>query len=184
MRERILEVINGWLRHPVVPLVADDLMHAVARGAAYYGLSRQGKGVRVRGGIPRTYYIGVETAALAVPGMRPPLKLLTVVPFGMEEGAGHQIADRQFSLRIGESARFRFFQSTERKKDAPGEMLDGISDEVEEVSPVEVTLAGNPGEVVAVTLESLVTETGILELWFVARDGRRWKLEFSVRSKR
>ena len=38
-----------------------------------------------------------------------------------------------------------------------------------------------PGEVVAVTLESLVTETGMLELWFVANDARRWKLEFNVR---
>ena len=34
------------------------------------------------------------------------------------------------------------------------------------------------------TLESLVTETGVLELWFVALDGRRWKLEFNVRPKR
>jgi hypothetical protein len=36
---------------------------------------------------------------------------------------------------------------------------------------------------VPVTLESLVTETGVLELWFVARDGRRWKLEFNIRPK-
>ncbi len=66
-------------------------MHAVARGAAYYGLARQGKGVRVRGGVPRSYYIGIEAAMPAVPGMKPPLKALTVVPFGMEEGRGHQI---------------------------------------------------------------------------------------------
>jgi len=35
---------------------------------------------------------------------------------------------------------------------------------------------------VPVTLEALVTETGVLELWCVARDGRRWKLEFNVRA--
>ena len=28
---------------------------------------------------------------------------------------------------------------------------------------------------------SVVTETGMLQLWCVARDGRRWKLEFNVR---
>jgi hypothetical protein len=39
-------------------------------------------------------------------------------------------------------------------------------------------------ETVPVTLESLVSETGVLDLWFVARDGRRWKLEFNVRPKR
>jgi molecular chaperone DnaK (HSP70) len=184
IRERMLEVLTQWLARPITPLVSDDLMHAVARGAAYYGLARQGKGVRVRGGVPRSYYIGIETAMPAVPGMKPPLKALTVVPFGMEEGDGHQIKDRQFALRIGERAQFRLFQSTERKQDAPGEMLDEIAPEMEELTPVEVSLPGNPGETVPVTLESLVTETGMLELWFVASDGRRWNLDFNVRPRR
>ena len=184
VRERILEALNRWMPQAVTPLVSEDLMHAVARGAAYYGLARQGKGVRVRGGVPRTYYIGVETSMPAVPGMRPPLKLLTVVPFGMEEGEGRQLPGRQFSLRVGERAQFRFFQSAERKNDAAGEMLEEIPPEVEEVSPVEVSLPGEPGQTVPVTLESLVTETGMLELWFVARDERRWKLEFNVRPRR
>jgi molecular chaperone DnaK (HSP70) len=183
IRDRILHVLNSWLQHPVTPLVSGDVMHAVARGAAYYGLVRQGKGVRVRGGVPRTYYIGIETAMPAVPGMRPPLKALTVVPFGMEEGTGHQIRDRQFALSVGERAQFRFFQSAERKEDAAGVLLDEIPEGVEETAPVEVTLAGNPGETVPVTLESLVTETGVLELWFIARDGRRWKFDFNVRPK-
>jgi molecular chaperone DnaK (HSP70) len=183
VRGRILEVLNHWLPQSATALVAGDLMHAVARGAAYYGLARQGKGVRVRGGVPRTYYIGIETAMPAVPGMRPPLKALTVAPFGMEEGTGHQIQDRQFALSIGERAQFRFFQSAERKEDAAGVMLDEIPEGVEETSPVEVFLPGNPGETVPVTLESLVTETGVMELWFVAGDGRRWKLEFDVRPK-
>jgi molecular chaperone DnaK (HSP70) len=184
VRERMLEVLNLWLARPITPLIADDLMHAVARGAAYYGLARQGKGVRVRGGVPRSYYIGIETAMPAVPGMKPPLKALTVVPFGMEEGGGHQIKDRQFALRIGERAQFRLFQSTERKQDAPGEMLEEIAPELEELTPVEVSLPGKAGETVPVTLESLVTETGMLELWFVASDGRRWKLDFNVRPRR
>ena len=119
----------------------------------------------------------------AVPGMKPPLKALTVVPFGMEEGGGHQIGDRRFALRIGARAQFRQFQSTERKQDVPGEMLEEITPEMEELTPVEVSLPGNPGETVAVTLESRVTETGMLELWFVASDGRRWKLEFNVRPR-
>ncbi len=32
-----------------------------------------------------------------------------------------------------------------------------------------------------VSFETVVTETGMLQLWCVARDGRRWKLEFNVR---
>ena len=38
-------------------------------------------------------------------------------------------------------------------------------------------------EVVPVSFESVVTETGMLQLWCVARDGRRWKLEFNVRER-
>jgi len=184
VRDRICEIVNRWLPKPVTPLISGDLMRSVAQGAAYYGLAKQGKGVRVRGGVPHSYYIGVEAATPAVPGMRPPLKALTVVPFGMEEGTGHQFRDRTFALHLGERAQFRFFQSTERVHDAAGSLLEEIDPSMEELSPVEVTLQGDTNEMVPVTLESLVTETGVLELWFVARDGRRWKLEFNVRPKK
>src|SRR5260370_40368371 len=127
----------------------------------------------------------MESAMPAVPGMPAPLKALTVVPFGMEEGSSARLPDREFGLVVGEPAEFRFFQSAVRKNDAAGTMLDNVSDDLEELSPLEVSLpaAGNAGEVVPVTLESVVTETGMLQLWSVARDGRRWKLAFNVRVK-
>jgi molecular chaperone DnaK (HSP70) len=189
IRNRILEVLNGWLRDadrpPVTPLIGEDLMHAVARGAAYYGLARQGKGVRIRGGVPRSYYIGIETAMPAVPGFAAPLKALTVAPFGMEEGTGHKFTDRVFALTVGEPAQFRFFQSSTRKDDPPGSLIEELGDDFEELAPIEVLLPGDAGESVPVTLEVLVTETGVLELWCAAKtaskDGRRWKLEFNVR---
>jgi hypothetical protein len=189
VRKRILDVLNGWLKEeglgPAVPLTGEDLMHAVARGAAYYGLARAGRGVRIRGGVPRTYYVGIESSMPAVPGMRTPLKALTVAPFGMEEGTSADLCGREFGLIVGEPAEFRFFQSAVRKNDAAGTLLDDTGEELEELSPVEVTLAadGEAGQFVPVTLETVVTETGMLQLWSVARDGRRWKLEFNVREK-
>jgi molecular chaperone DnaK (HSP70) len=191
VRDRIIEVLNGWLKQegmrPIQPLLGEDLMHAVARGAAYYGVARQGKGVRIRGGIPRTYYVGIESAMPAVPGMPAPLKALTVASFGMEEGTDVRIPGREFGVVVGEPAEFRFFNSATRKNDEPGTMIeDGItgdSQQLEELSPVEVTLPGTSGEFVPVSLETVVTETGLLQLWCVARDGRRWKLEFNVRER-
>ncbi|MEO7145858.1 MAG: Hsp70 family protein [Bryobacteraceae bacterium] len=189
VRERIVETLNRWSKAegfaPVEVLVGEDLMHAVARGAAYYGLARTGKGVRIRGGVPRSYYVGIESAMPAVPGMRAPLKALTVAPFGMEEGTGLQFPEREFGLVTGEPAEFRFFQSPSRRSDAPGSMIEDVREDLEELSPVEVSLPaeGQAGEIVRVTLESVVTETGMLQLWCVARDGRRWKLEFNVREK-
>ncbi len=139
-------MLNGWLAEeglaPAAPLLGEDLMHAVARGAAYYGLARAGRGVRIRGGVPRTYYVGIESSLPAVPGMRTPVKALTVAPFGMEEGTPLDLRGREFGLIVGEPAEFRFFQSAVRKNDAAGTHAGRVSDELEELSPVEVTLDG------------------------------------------
>jgi len=188
IRDRLIAVLNSWLAeegfNPVQPLTGEDLMHAVSRGAAYYGLARHGKGVRIRGGVPRTYYVGIESAMPAVPGMPAPLKALTVAPFGMEEGTSVAIPDRQFGLIVGQPAEFRFFSSAVRKNDAPGAMIDDVGDDLQELSPMEVNLtSADATGTVPVSFETVVTETGILQLWCVARDGRRWKLEFNVRER-
>jgi len=93
VRQRIVEVLSEWLAGEGLEplgegaiLETPDLDRAVARGAAAYGLTRRGRGVRIRGGAPRTYYVGIESALPAVPGVPAPLKALCVVPFGMEEG--------------------------------------------------------------------------------------------------
>jgi molecular chaperone DnaK (HSP70) len=187
VRERLLNVLNGWLAsegfEPVKPLTGEDLMHAVARGSAYYGAARQGKGVRIRGGIARSYYVGIESAVPAVPGFAAPIKALTVAQFGMEEGTSNQIPDREFGLTVDQPAEFRFFCSAARKNDAPGMLVEDFGDELEELSPVEVKLTSEQktADVVPVSFETVITETGVLQLWCVARDGRRWKLEFNVR---
>ena len=126
----------------------------------------------------------IESAMPAVPGMAAPLKALAVAQFGMEEGTSQPIPDREFGLIVDEPAEFRFFCSALRKNDAPGTMIEDFGDDLEELSPVEVRLTneGNQAEaIVPVSFETVITETGMLQLWCVARDGRRWKLEFNVR---
>jgi molecular chaperone DnaK (HSP70) len=182
IRERLLDLLNSWLPKRIVPLVGEDLLHAVARGAAYYGLARTGRGVRIRGGLSRTYYVGIETAMPAVPGLPTPLKALTVAPFGMEEGSSLPVPAPAFGLITGEPAEFRFFSSPTRRQDPSGALLDEIPDDLEELAPVQVNLPGAAGEVIPVSLETVITETGVLELWCVARDRRRWKLEFNLRA--
>lgn len=187
VRDRLLDVLNGWLAAegfgPVQPLSGEDLMHAVARGSAYYGRARHGKGVRIRGGIARSYYVGIESAMPAVPGVAAPVKALAVAQFGMEEGTSTPIPDREFGLIVDQPAEFRFFCSATRKNDAPGVLIEDLGGDLEELSPVEVKLTSEqPGaDLVPVSFETVITETGMLQLWCVARDGRRWKLEFNVR---
>ncbi len=183
VRQRIIATLNSWLDRPVQVLEGEDLMHAVARGAAYYGLARQGKGIRIRGGVPRTYYIGIESSMPAVPGMPAPMKALTVVPFGLEEGSSVELPKMEFGLLTGEPAEFRFFSSVARHNDKPGDVLDPIPAEVEELSPIEVHLPAAAEKVTRVTLAADVTATGVLELWCVGKNDNRWKLEFNVREQ-
>ena len=121
----------------------------------------------------------------SVPGFPAPLKALAVVPFGMEEGSEFHIPGREFGLVVGQPAEFRFFTSAARKNDQPGDLIEDFGDSLTELSPMEVSFdaAEKPSEVVPVSFESVVTETGMLQLWCVARDGRRWKLEFNVRER-
>ncbi len=191
LKRRVLEVLNDWLasdggESPVRELEGADLDLAVARGAAYYGWVRKGHGLRIRGGTARSYYVGVEAAMPAVPGIEPPVRALCVAPFGMEEGTQADVPPQEFGLVVGEPTRFRFFSSSVRRDDKVGTMLDDV-DELEELAPIETALAareGEPGRLVPVNLQAAVTELGSLELRCLERGGTgRWKLELSVRMK-
>jgi len=189
LRRRIVEVLDGWLSQEegtaIRALAGTDFDRAVACGAAYYGLARRGKGVRIRGGAARSYYIGIETSMPAVPGIAAPLKALCVVPFGMEEGTESDIPGQEFGLVVGEPAQFRFLGSTTRRADHVGQLIEEPGEDIEELTPLETTLSwiGQEGVTIPVRLRVHVTEIGTLELWAVSRDEtRRWKLEFNVRT--
>lgn len=191
LSERLMSVINTWLAAENAPrarlLEGADLDLAVARGAAYYGYVRQGGGVRIRGGTAASYYVGVESAMPAVPGVAPPVQALCIAPFGMEEGTEQELPPYEFGVVVGEPVRFRFFGSTVRREDAVGARLDHWSaDEMDELDEIEVTLPDEgrtPGEVVPVRLCAAVTEVGTLELEAVPLEGtERWKVEFDVRA--
>ncbi|CBL44934.1 DnaK-related protein [gamma proteobacterium HdN1] len=190
LSSRMLEVLNGWLTEagaePARLLSGADLDLAVSRGAAYYGYVRRGRGVRIRGGTASSFYVGIESAMPAIPGMEPPLQALCVAPFGMEEGTHAEIPSHEFGLVLGEPVRFRFFGSTTRREDLPGTLLeDWEPHELEELPEIQAILHGDGerlGTVVPVRLASRVTELGTLALEAIGRDEQqRWKVEFNVR---
>ncbi|MCA9141162.1 MAG: Hsp70 family protein [Planctomycetaceae bacterium] len=191
LRSRLLDVMRGWCQgqQETDPLEGvHDLDHAVSRGAAYYGWAKDQGGVRIRGGVARSYYVGIETAGLAIPGAPRPLRALCVVPFGMEEGTQCDVPSGQVGLVLGEPVQFRFFSSAVRKDDRPGDVLKAWDEgELIETVPLEATLPADADvedAYVPVTFQSRVTELGMLELWCVgANTPGRWKLEFSVREE-
>jgi molecular chaperone DnaK (HSP70) len=198
LRDRLIDALTSWLaaEGAAAPEVLQgaDLDLAVARGAAYYAYAKRGRGVRVRGGTARAYYVGVEGAVPAVPGLEPPITAICVAPFGMEEGTRAEMPPQELGLVVGEPVRFRFFGSSVRRDDRPGHALERWAEgELDELPPIEATLGAEgrrEGDVVPVHLQSSVTEVGTLLLEAVpsagsaagsAGTGERWKLELNVR---
>jgi molecular chaperone DnaK (HSP70) len=188
VQQRVLEVLNSWLDEPVKVLPNQDCDLAVARGAAAYGRARLQGGVRIRGGLPRSYYIGVEVARPAVPGFAPPTKAICVAPQGMEEGATVDLPGVELGLVLGELVEFPFMTSNQRGEDQPGQTVDDWEDEdeIEQIATVTSILRSSEVDlpVVPVQLQTVATEIGTLELWCQQKGGEgRWKLEFEVREK-
>ncbi|MFO0569379.1 MAG: Hsp70 family protein [Polyangiaceae bacterium] len=194
LTRRLTAVLGRWLaedgsRAPAVLPGADPDL-AVARGAAYYGIVRRGKGLRIRGGTARAYYVGIESPAPAVPGVEPPVVALCVAPFGLEEGSSADLPPVELGLVVGEPVKFRFFGSSVRRDDAAGATLESWApSELEELSPIEVELPAegrSEGDVVPVSLAAQVTPVGTLLLEAVPHEprepGERWKIELGVRS--
>lgn len=185
---RLLEVLGQWGggQRPQYLEGQPDLDNAVARGAAYYGWAKERGGVRIRGGTARAYYVGIETAGLAIPGAPRPLRALCVAPLGMEEGDRAHVPSQEIGLVVGEPAHFRFFSSSTRKLDKAGDVLAAwAEDELAETDSLEGLLDADE-EVeepyVPVKFEAHVTELGMFELWCVStKSKKKWKLEFSVR---
>ncbi len=189
--ERLMIILNNWLAAEHAPparlLSGADFDLAVARGASYYGFVRQGRGIRIKGGTAASYYVGVESAMPAIPGLPPEIQALCLAPFGMEEGTEVELPDHELGLVIGEPVNFRFFAAKNRRDDVAGTRLDyWTHEELQELNPLELTLAEDghkSGEIVPVHLRAAVTEIGTLELHAVSqRNQARWKIEFETRS--
>jgi hypothetical protein len=182
IRQRTLDLLASWNGAlPIRALEGFQLDLAVALGACYYGRTRAtGKGIRIKAGTARSYYIGLESSAPAIPGFKPPVKALCVVPQGMEEGSEILIDDQEFALTTGQEATFRFYMSEVRSGDQPGQQIPNAEKQLEETSTLNITLPGE-NETIPVKIQASVTELGNLELWMkhTASD-QRWKLELEL----
>jgi molecular chaperone DnaK (HSP70) len=181
-RERIVETISAWFGEAQTGwrpklLNNETVDSAVARGAAYYGCVRRGKGFRVRAGSGRTYYIGLGADSL---------QGICVLPAGTEEGTTLPLLNREFSVLANRPVSFTLYSSLTRH-DAHGEVaaLDGVN--VHRHAPL-VTLLRYGKKLresyLSVYLRASFTEMGTLELWCESRDTpHRWRLQFELRGE-
>ncbi|TDR15155.1 Hsp70 family protein [Marinomonas communis] len=184
LEQRLQEMLGEHTE--LTMLTPAHLDYAVAKGAAFYEKVQQEGGVKVKSGLAANYYIGVASPMPAIPGMAPPVDALCVAPFGLEEGSDEQMLPNEFSLVVGETVTFRFFQSQGAEVDALGKVIPSFSvPALSELSPLSIALdAGHykEGDMVRVCLSARVTELGLLLLQ--AHDVNSdlvWTIEFQVR---
>jgi len=184
LRQRVLDQIGQWQDTPPRELPSELPELAVAQGAAYYGLVRRGLATRIKGGTPRAFYIGVETAdasRLAV----------CLAPSGLDDGARVQLA-RDFQLVTNRPVSFRLYSSSSRDDqpnalvpvgDGKAETIDDGSDLLE-LPPIVTVLRARGRSEVTVRLEVHITALGALEIYCVdtAAGSETWKLAFDMRS--
>lgn len=189
IRERILDVLKQWHSASgsgeIREINAVDYDLSVAWGASYYGQAAHGDGIKIRGGLGMSYYMAIESAMPAIPGLPMPTRALCIAPFGMEDGSQAESKDRLFNLVVGEKVTFDIMSSPNRYDDQLGDVIDNWEDMgIVGLTSIETELEGTDGGVIPVTFEVKVTEIGTLEFWACSRDDdRKWRLELNVRPK-
>jgi hypothetical protein len=186
LRNRVVDVIEKW--HGKRPAVLEnrDLDLAVAVGASYYSYVRStGAGLIVRGGLPRSYYLGVA-------GSKPDtIETLCLVPRGAEEGNTLEVDNDALQLVANKPVSFKLYSSLVRADDLVGQSIsfpqaDLDAGELKLHAPLSAVIRfGKQGErLVPVKLGAKLTEVGTIEMWADSKvSEHRWKLEFELRKQ-
>ncbi len=164
----------------LIPLFNPDHDRAVAYGAAYYGLVKIGKGVRVGSGSARSYYIGIGEAAAADEKQ----KAMCIVERGLEEGAAIEITQKNFDILANRPVRFDIYSSSYRAGDRAGEIIP-VDDTLTALPPIQTVVdfgKKNAETRIPVHVEAQYTEMGTLALWCRSVvSNHRWRLQFQLR---
>lgn len=186
MRQRLGSLLAGWSDRAPRVLESPDLDLAVARGAAYYGLVRRGRGIRIGGGSPRAYYIGVAAAGAPTPESAA-VRALCIAHRGMHEGEEIEVTDPEFEVIANRAVSFPLFMSSTRLGDRAGEVVSAPADTVAPLPPIRTVLRfGKKLEArrIPVHLLTRLTEVGTFEVWCHARTtDHRWRLQFQLREQ-
>ncbi len=186
IQQRIRTAIRNWFNSkdensPVI-LKNPDPDLSVAIGAAYYGLVKQGTGVKVGSGSPRSYYLGISDKKNDTETQTN--KALCIVERGLDEGSKINFPDMEFEVLANQPVSFDIFSSSFRSGDKTGDIIE-IDDSLSSMAPVHTVIRfGKKGEkkAVPVRIEPEYTEMGTLAIWCRSLvTNHRWKLQFQLR---
>ncbi|MCP4720997.1 MAG: molecular chaperone DnaK, partial [Desulfobacteraceae bacterium] len=151
---------------------------AVGVGASYYGLVKQGVGVRVGSGSPRSYYLGVTLESANDP------KAVCIVERGLDEGSVINLPEMAYEVRANQPVSFEVYSSSFRSGDKAGSVIP-IDDSLTSMAPIQTIIKfGKNGEKkgIPITMGAEYTEMGTLAMYCEsAVSDHRWKLQFQLR---
>ncbi|MEY2874088.1 MAG: hypothetical protein RLZZ373_1459, partial [Pseudomonadota bacterium] len=184
LAERLLQTLADWRGGEAPRLLHNDNPDvAVARGAVAHALARQGRAPRIGGGAARSVFLLLDEDADRV-------QAVCLLPRGGEPGHALTLAERTFSLRLGQPVRFHLATSTVETGAPPaiGELLTLAPDTLHRLPPIATVVP--PTEATAsrrdplVRLEATLGEVGTLEIRCISVEdpAQRWQLEFQLRA--
>jgi molecular chaperone DnaK (HSP70) len=184
---RLMEVIGSWTpagQEPPRLLTTSSLDLAVALGAAYYGLVRRGRGIRIVSGLAHAVYVGLELRRKKKKGRKRVRRAaLCLAPQGMQEGEQVELEEHQLNLTLGREVLFPLFAATDRGG-RPGEVREADDPSLEALPPLRTRLPGSGSRGVPVTLRARLSEVGTLDLVAAKVDGsEEYRLEFDLRAQ-
>ena len=185
IQQRIIDAVCRWFgrSHEERPGILENRRHdlAVGQGAAYYGLVKTGRGVRVGSGSPRSYYLGVANPDQQE---KAPQQAICLVERGLDEGSAIALGDRQFQVLANQPVRFDLYSSSFRSRDRMGGIVE-IDDTFMQLPPLQTVIQyGKRGAKIEipVAIEAHYTEMGTLSLWCRSQiSDHRWQLQFQLR---
>ena len=183
---RLLDVVGGW--SPAAPprlLTTTSLDLAVALGAAYYGLVRRGRGIRIVSGLAHAVYVGMEQRKKKGRGRkRLSHAALCLAPQGMQEGQQVQLDGHQLSLAVGREVQFPLFTASGHRGRV-GEILAVDDPRLQPLPSLHTRLPGSGSRRVPVLLRARLSEVGTLDVVAARTDGKEdIRLEFDLRGQR
>lgn len=201
LRERLQEQLEQWRKeaaqsqymvkdYPVRVMDAENMHLAVARGATYYHLARQGKGLHITGGSARSYYINLmlhheETDTVEE-------AWLCIVPQQADIETPLPISDVDFWLSINQPIQFKLISSIHRPNDQVGNVFQFTDKQLEDsfitLPPIQTFISIDRKTItkktkeIPVRLRARLNEIGTLSVFCVSLEkNEEWKLEFFIR---
>ncbi len=184
VQKRIIESLRKWF-HTASDNVLNTLENkspelSVGIGASYYGLVKQGVGVRVGSGSPRSYYLGVATQD------QRDSKAVCLVERGLDEGSVIDLSQMKYEVRANQPVSFDIFSSSYRSGDFAGDVVD-IDNTLSFMAPLKTVIKfGKKGDtkLIPVTIGAEYTEMGSLAMYCSSGvSDHKWKLSFQLREQ-